>query len=52
VLEESLTYLQDCVRRPPPAETVPPGMRVAPAWLANFARMRIDSTPRQGPRRS
>ncbi|MBE7203276.1 MAG: response regulator [Parafilimonas terrae] len=52
VLEESLTYLQDCVRRPPPAEPVPPGMRVAPACLANFAQMRTDSTPRQGPRRS
>ena len=52
VLEESLTYLEDCVRRPPPTESVPLGMRVAPAWLASFAQMRAGSTPRQGPRRS
>lgn len=52
VLEESLAYLLDCVRRPPPAELVPPGMRVAPAWLASFARMRAGPPPRQGPRRN
>jgi CheY-like chemotaxis protein len=40
VLEESLAYLEDCVRRPPPAASVPPGMRVAPGWLASFAEMR------------
>ncbi|MCJ2050069.1 response regulator [Methylobacterium sp. J-070] len=40
VLEASLAYLEDCVRRPPPVEQVPQGMRVAPNWLASFAEMR------------
>jgi two-component system, response regulator PdtaR len=40
VLEASLAYLRDCVRRPPPGEQVPSGMRVAPHWLASFAEMR------------
>ena len=40
VLGQSLAYLADCVRRPPPGETVPPGLRVAPGWLASFAQMR------------
>jgi len=40
VLEESLAYLEDCVRRPPPAELVPTGMRLAPALLKTFAQMR------------
>ncbi|MDP4002847.1 response regulator [Methylobacterium sp. NEAU K] len=39
-LEESLAYLEECVRRPPPAELVPPGMRVAASWLKSFAEMR------------
>jgi CheY-like chemotaxis protein len=40
VLEDSLAYLEDCVRRPPPAELVPAGMRIAPALLKSFAQMR------------
>ena len=40
VLEASLAYLEDCVRRPPPDEQVPAGMRVAPSWLESFAQMR------------
>ena len=40
VLDASMAYLKDCVRRPPPAADVPAGMRVAPHWLASFAGMR------------
>ena len=40
ILEASLAYLADCVRRPPPAERVPHGLRVASGYLASFAEMR------------
>ncbi|TXN00067.1 response regulator [Methylobacterium sp. WL64] len=40
VLEDALVYLEECVRRPPPGDLVPRGMRVAPDYLASFAEMR------------
>lgn len=40
VLEASLAYLETCVRRPPPAEAVPYGMRISPKSRARFAAMR------------
>jgi len=40
VLAASLAYLEDCVRRPPPTEPAPYGLRVASDHLAAFARMR------------
>lgn len=39
-LEDSLAYLVECVRRPPPADAVPRGMRIAPGYLASFAEAR------------
>ena len=40
VLEASLAYLEDCVRRPPPSRPVPQGMRISPRCLESFAAMR------------
>ena len=40
VLEDALAYLEACVRRPPPSQPVPNGMRISPECLARFDAMR------------
>ena len=39
-LEDALAYLEACVRRPPPSQPVPNGMRISPECLARFDAMR------------
>lgn len=38
-LGAALAYLEKCVHQPPPPESVPRGMRVAPGYLASFAAL-------------
>ena len=40
VLEGSISYLEECVRRPPPLQDLPMGMRLAPAYLARLEGLR------------
>ncbi|MET0427795.1 MAG: response regulator, partial [Microvirga sp.] len=40
VLEDTLAFLEQCVRRPPPALAVPHGMILAPAYQASWAQSR------------
>ncbi|MET0258969.1 MAG: response regulator [Methylobacterium sp.] len=37
IMEETLAFLEECVRRPPPALAVPHGMILAPAFRASWA---------------
>ena len=36
LMEGSLAYLEECVRRPPPVLLQPAGLRLAPAYLARL----------------
>ena len=40
MLEGSISYLEECVHRPPPLQTLPRGMRLSPAYLARLDGMR------------
>lgn len=39
VLDDSLPYLTECVRRPPPSLSLPRGMRLSPAYAARLSSM-------------
>lgn len=39
-LEGSISFLEECVRRPPPSRDLPAGMRLAPAYLARLEGFR------------
>ena len=40
VVAGSMSYLEECLRRPPPALSVPHGMRMAPVYLERWAAVR------------
>jgi CheY-like chemotaxis protein len=37
IIEGTLPYLEECLRRPPPKTTLPTGMRLAPAYETRWA---------------